>query len=108
MDKIKSPLAMRKVRATKFTAGHVILATGSRPGFPSQPEFGILNTDHLLGNPIVPRHLFVVGGGYIGCELAAIYRAFGSRVTLTEWKSPLLPSWDPIAGEQVCSVLVAA
>jgi pyruvate/2-oxoglutarate dehydrogenase complex dihydrolipoamide dehydrogenase (E3) component len=95
-------------QSQQVTAGHLILATGSRPGFPSQPEFGILNTDHLLGNPIVPRHLFVVGGGYIGCELAAIYRAFGTRVTLAECKSRLLPSWDPIAGEQFRSVLVAA
>ena len=50
-------------------------------------QFGILNSDHLLRNPIVPRHLFVVGGGYIGCELAAIYRALGTRVTLAEVKS---------------------
>jgi dihydrolipoamide dehydrogenase len=95
-------------QSQQVTTGHLILATGSRPGFPSQPEFGILNSDHLLGNPIVPRHLFVVGGGYIGCELAAIYRALGTRVTLAEAKSRLLPSWDPVAGEQFRGVLETA
>jgi pyruvate/2-oxoglutarate dehydrogenase complex dihydrolipoamide dehydrogenase (E3) component len=95
-------------QSQQVTTGHIILATGSRPGFPSQPELGILNSDHLLGNPIFPRYLFVVGGGYIGCELAAIYRALGTRVTLAEGESRLLPSWDPIAGEQFRSVLLEA
>jgi pyruvate/2-oxoglutarate dehydrogenase complex dihydrolipoamide dehydrogenase (E3) component len=94
-------------QSRQVTASHLILATGSRPGFPSQPEFGILNSDHLLGKPVVPRHLFVVGGGYIGCELAAIYRELGARVTLAEAESRLLPSWDPIAGEQFRTVLDA-
>jgi pyruvate/2-oxoglutarate dehydrogenase complex dihydrolipoamide dehydrogenase (E3) component len=95
-------------QSRQVTASHLILATGSRPGFPSQPEFGILNSDHLLGKPVVPRHLFVVGGGYIGCELAAIYRELGARVTLAEAESRLLPSWDTIAGEQFRTVLEAA
>ena len=92
----------------RVTAHHIILATGSRPNFPSQPEVGIVNSDHLLRNPTVPRHLFVVGGGYIGCELASIYRALGTRVTLAEAQSRLLPNWDPIAGERFRNVLLAA
>jgi dihydrolipoamide dehydrogenase len=92
----------------RVTAGHLILATGSRPSFPSQPDFGILNSDQLLRHPTSPRHLFVVGGGYIGCELAAIYRTLGTRVTLAEGQSRLLPAWDPIAGEEFHRVLLAA
>jgi len=56
----------------RVTSDHIILATGSRPNFLSQPEVGILNSDHLLRHATAARHLFVVGGGYIGCELAAI------------------------------------
>jgi dihydrolipoamide dehydrogenase len=104
----KIVIADAEGRSRQVTANHLVLATGSRPGFPSQPEFGILNSDHLLGKPVVPRHLFVVGGGYIGCELAAIYRAIGTRVTLAEAESRLLPSWDPMAGEQFRSVLETA
>src|SRR6202022_4991167 len=43
-----------------------------------------------------------------GCELAAIYRDLGSRVTIAEAQPRLLPSWDPIAGEQFQNVLLAA
>ena len=91
-----------------ITSSHIILATGSRPNFSSQPEVGILNSDHILRQATAARHLFVIGGGYIGCELAAIYRDLGSRVTVAEAQSRLLPNWDSIAGEQFQSVLATA
>jgi dihydrolipoamide dehydrogenase len=89
----------------RITTHHIILATGSRPNFVSQPEFGILNSDYLLRQATAARHLFVIGGGYIGCELASIYRDLGSRVTVAEARPRLLPNWDPIAGEQFRKVL---
>src|SRR5258708_10136226 len=92
----------------RVTSNHIILATGSRPIFPSQPEVGILNSDHILRQPTAARHLFVIGGGYVGCELAAIYRDLGSRVTLAEAQPRLVPNWDPIAGERLRNVLLAA
>jgi dihydrolipoamide dehydrogenase len=92
----------------RITSKHIILATGSRPNYASQPEVGILNSDHLLWQPKAARHLFVIGGGYVGCELAAIYRDLGSRVTIAEAQPRLLPNWDPIAGEQFRNVLSEA
>ncbi|HYY31164.1 MAG TPA: NAD(P)/FAD-dependent oxidoreductase [Chthoniobacterales bacterium] len=83
----------------KITSQNIIIATGSRPNFPSRPEAGILNSDQLLRQASPARHLFVIGGGYVGCELAAIYRDLGSRVTIAEAQARLLPNWDPIAGE---------
>ena len=44
----------------------------------------------------------------MGCELAAIYRDLGSRVTIAEAQPRLLPNWDPIAGEQIRNVLSEA
>jgi pyruvate/2-oxoglutarate dehydrogenase complex dihydrolipoamide dehydrogenase (E3) component len=92
----------------RITAQHIVLATGSRPNFPSQPEAGVLNSDQLLRRPTLPRHLFVIGGGYVGCELAAIFRTLGTRVTLAEAQPRLLPTLDPIAGERFQKVLLAA
>jgi pyruvate/2-oxoglutarate dehydrogenase complex dihydrolipoamide dehydrogenase (E3) component len=92
----------------RITSDFIIVATGSRPNFPSQPECGLLNSDHLLRRATAARHLFVIGGGYIGCELASIYRDLGSRVTIAEAKSRLLPNWDSVAGEQFRNILVAA
>ena len=90
----------------RITSKHIILATGSRPNYASQPEVGIMNSDHLLWQAKAARHLFVIGGGYVGCELAAIYRDLGSRVTIAEARPRLLPNWDPIAGEQFRHVLL--
>ena len=87
---------------------HIIIATGSRPNFPGQPEAGLLNSDHILRRATAARHLFVIGGGYIGCELASIYRDLGSRVTVAEAQSRLLPNWDSIAGEQFRNILIGA
>jgi dihydrolipoamide dehydrogenase len=89
----------------RITAGHIILATGSRPNFAGRPEAGVLNSNQILRESNPARHLFVIGGGYVGCELAAIYRDLGSRVTIAEAKSRLLPAWDPVAGEYFQSVL---
>jgi dihydrolipoamide dehydrogenase len=92
----------------QITSQHIILATGSRPQYSSQPEIGILNSDYLLWQAKAARHLLVVGGGFVGCELAAIYRDLGSRVTIAEAQPRLLPNWDPIAGEQFRAVLLKA
>jgi dihydrolipoamide dehydrogenase len=92
----------------RITASHIIIATGSRPNFTSQPEVGVLNSDDLLRRPASPRHLFVIGGGYIGCEIASIYRDLGARVTIAEAQSRLLPNWDVVAGQYFQKALEAA
>jgi pyruvate/2-oxoglutarate dehydrogenase complex dihydrolipoamide dehydrogenase (E3) component len=92
----------------QITSQHIILATGSRPNYSSQPEIGIINSDHVLWQAKAARHLLVVGGGYVGCELASIYRDLGGRVTIAEAQPRLLPNWDPIAGEQFRTVLLKA
>jgi dihydrolipoamide dehydrogenase len=89
----------------RITSERIILATGSRPNYASQPEVGIINSDHLLWQAKAARQLFVIGGGYVGCELAAIYRDLGSQVTIAEAQPRLLPDWDPIAGEQLRNAL---
>ena len=90
----------------RITSDRIILATGSRPKFSSQSEVGILNSDYLLWKAIPARHLFVIGGGYVGCELASIYRDLGSQVTVAEGQSRLLPNWDSFVGEQFQKVLL--
>ncbi len=92
----------------RFTASHIMIATGSRPNFTSQPEVGVLNSDDLLRQPVSPRHLFVIGGGYIGCEIASIYRDLGARVTIAEAQSRLLPHWDTVAGQYFQKALEAS
>jgi dihydrolipoamide dehydrogenase len=90
------------------TGEYIILATGSRPAFPGNEKARVLNSDQLLKSTLVPKYLFVIGGGYIGCELAAIFRAKKVTVTLAEAESRLLPGWDESAGNRMREVLEQA
>ena len=87
-------------------ADYIILATGSRPDFdPHGASSRLLNSDELLTRRDIPRHLLVVGGGYIGCEFASIFRSLGSRVTLVEKRGRLLSDWDEAIGDFIAGSL---
>lgn len=78
------PSAIETSDGRVLRARHVLIATGSRPAWPDIPgaELGISSDDWFLLEHL-PRRLLVVGGGYIGVELAGIARSFGSEVVLT-------------------------
>jgi pyruvate/2-oxoglutarate dehydrogenase complex dihydrolipoamide dehydrogenase (E3) component len=81
-----------RVRARRF-----VIATGSRPLVPPLP--GIDRVPYLTNETVFdltepPRHLLVVGGGPIGCELAQAFGRLGAAVSLVEMAT-LLPSDDP-------------
>ncbi len=76
---------------------HAILATGSRPAAPPGLSFEsdrFLDSTAALELRDVPKTLLVVGGGYIGLELGTVYAALGSKVTVVEMMSGLLPGAD--------------
>ena len=101
-------LWFNSVNEERTSAQHIIVATGSRPTFSGNEKARVLDTDQFLRNTQVPAHLLVVGGGYIGCELAAIYRSLGCRVAVAETESCLLPDWDVDAGRQMHHALTNA
>ncbi|MGH9513512.1 MAG: dihydrolipoyl dehydrogenase [Terriglobales bacterium] len=75
----------------------IIIATGSRPS--SIPSLKIdsprvLDSTTALDIQDVPGSLLVIGGGYIGLELGSVYAALGSRVSVVEMTSGLLPGAD--------------
>jgi dihydrolipoamide dehydrogenase len=74
-----------------------IIATGSRPAILSTLDFEsplVMNSTEALDLPDVPPRLLVVGGGYIGLELATVYAALGSKVTVVEMTPTLLMGAD--------------
>lgn len=77
---------------------HAIVATGSLParleGWEAQDE-RVMDSSAALSLPEVPRRLLVVGGGYVGLELATVYAALGSEVSVVELTGDLLPGVDP-------------
>ncbi len=76
---------------------HCIVATGSRPAIipDLMPESDrIMTSTDALELPDIPKRLLVVGGGYIGLELATVYAAIGSQVTVVEMLPHLLNGAD--------------
>ena len=76
---------------------HAIIATGSTPAVP--PPFRIddpriMDSTGALELEEIPGNLLVVGGGYIGLEMGTVYAALGSKVTVVELTSGLLPGCD--------------
>ncbi len=74
-----------------------ILATGSLPVIPQVFDIGdrrIMDSTAALALPEVPARLLIVGGGYIGLEMATVYAALGSRVVIVEMTDGLLPGVD--------------
>ena len=74
-----------------------IIAAGSSavmlPGLPDDPR--IVTSTGALALEDVPKRLLVIGGGIIGLEMATVYDALGSRVTVVEMMDQLIPGCDP-------------
>jgi dihydrolipoamide dehydrogenase len=79
----------------EISARHIILAPGSLPIDPpieGRDIPGVVDSTGALSIDTVPAELVVIGGGVIGLEFACIYEAFGSRVTVLEMASSILPT----------------
>jgi dihydrolipoamide dehydrogenase len=80
-----------------LTFDHCILAVGSRPVVPKSLRLDsplVMDSKAALDLAEVPPSLLVVGGGYIGLEMGSVYAALGSKVTVVEFTSGLLPGVD--------------
>jgi len=77
---------------------HCIIAAGSQsariPGFPYDDK-RLLDSTGALDLADVPKRLLVIGGGIIGLEMATVYDALGSKVTVVEFMDRLIPGADP-------------
>ena len=82
---------------TELRFEHCVLATGSYPArVPSLSidSARVLDSTSALDLPDIPGSLLVVGGGYIGLELGTVYATLGSKVSVAEMTSGLLPGAD--------------
>jgi dihydrolipoamide dehydrogenase len=83
--------------STRIAFDHCIIAAGSSvariPGFPyDDPR--LMDSTGALELPDVPKRLLVIGGGIIGLEMACVYDALGSKVTVVELLEGLIPGAD--------------
>ena len=78
-----------------YRADHIVIATGGTPMVPPIPgaELGI-TSDGFFELKQQPKRVAVIGGGYIGAELAGVMRALGSEVSLFGLEDRLLVAFD--------------
>jgi len=76
---------------------HAIIAAGSQavkiPSFPDDPR--IMDSTGALALADVPEKMLVIGGGIIGLEMATVYDALGTQITVVELGEQLIPGADP-------------
>ena len=84
-------------KSTQIRFDNCIIAAGSQateiPPFPNDDERLMDSTDALELKD-VPKKLLIVGGGIIGLEMATVYHALGSEITVVEFMDSLIPGCD--------------
>jgi dihydrolipoamide dehydrogenase len=92
MLKVETPKGAKTV-----SFDHCIIAAGSSvakiPGIPYEDK-RIIDSTSGLELPGVPKRLLVIGGGIIGLEMATVYHALGSKITVVEMMDGLIPGAD--------------
>lgn len=80
----------------------ILVATGSEPvalNIPGAGLPGVVDSTGALAFSEVPKDLVIIGGGVIGCEMADVYSTFGSKVTIVEMMSQIIPGEDAEAAK---------
>jgi len=94
---IESPYTVR-VDDRVINTRSIIVSTGARPLVPriqGLDEIDYLTSDSVWGLRELPKHLLVVGGGPVGCELAQAFNNLGSQVTQVDMASRIMAREDP-------------
>ena len=94
--------------ARSLRGRHIVIATGSEvaqlPGV-TIDERRVVSSTGALELQEVPRHLLVVGGGYIGLELGSVWRRLGAEVTVVEFLERITPGMDGELSKQFQRIL---
>jgi pyruvate/2-oxoglutarate dehydrogenase complex dihydrolipoamide dehydrogenase (E3) component len=99
-----------RVGEDRLEADQIFLNVGARsaaPPLPGLDAVDALDNSRMVDLDVLPEHLVIVGGSYIGLEFAQMYRRFGSRVTVIERADRLISHEDPDVSDAVRDILEA-
>ena len=91
-----------------LTANYFFLNVGTRAAVPQLDGLDgvpFLDNASIMELDVVPEHLLVLGGGYIGLEFGQLFRRLGSRVTIVQSGGQLLNREDPDIADEVARIL---
>jgi pyruvate/2-oxoglutarate dehydrogenase complex dihydrolipoamide dehydrogenase (E3) component len=97
-----------RVGSELLTADQIFLNVGGRaiiPDLPGVDQVKHLTNTTLLQLDVLPRHLLIIGGSYVGIEFGQIFRRFGSEVTIIEMGPRLVHREDEDVSEAVKDIL---
>jgi len=86
----------------------IFINTGGRPAFPAIPGLdpaAALTNESIMELTEIPKHLIILGGGYIGVEFGQMFRRFGSEVTIIHSQAQILTREDPEIAAELQRVL---
>jgi pyruvate/2-oxoglutarate dehydrogenase complex dihydrolipoamide dehydrogenase (E3) component len=94
--------------ALRLSAEKIFINTGAKPAIPKIDGLSrvpSLDSTSIMELDTVPKHLLIVGGGYIAIEFGQMFRRYGSQVTIIELGEQLLAREDIDVAEEVCKIL---
>ncbi len=92
----------------QLTADTIFINAGDRPSRPSisgVDSVPTLDSTSIMELDVVPDHLLIIGGGYVGLEFGQMFRRFGSQVTVIQRGAYLLAREDPDVAGEVAKIL---
>ncbi len=92
----------------QLTASTILINAGARPAKPSitgVEAVSTLDSTSIMELDVVPEHLLIVGGGYIGLEFGQMFRRFGSQVTVIQRGAYLLAREDTDVAMEVAKIM---
>ena len=92
-----------------ISGNRIFINVGGYPApltIPGASEVPVLNSTTIMELDVVPDHLIVIGGGYVGCEFAQMFRRFGAKVTIIQRGAQLLGREDDDVAEGMRDILL--
>jgi pyruvate/2-oxoglutarate dehydrogenase complex dihydrolipoamide dehydrogenase (E3) component len=96
------------VNDDRLTSDQIFINVGGRaivPPMPGLDQIRYFTNSSMMGVDFLPEHLIVVGGSYIGLEFGQMYRRFGSKVTILQRDSRLVPKEDEDISEAIRGIV---
>jgi pyruvate/2-oxoglutarate dehydrogenase complex dihydrolipoamide dehydrogenase (E3) component len=99
---------LKSGKQRNMTADRIFINAGCRPRIPlldGLSYVSYLDSTSIMELAKVPKHLLVLGGGYVGLEFGQLFRRLGSNVTIVQSAAQLLRGEDPDVAEEVAAIL---